>query len=230
MNITIAVVVILYLVVTFLIGLWTGRGGSESETAYYTGDKAFGPLVTAISAGATNSSGWIYIGACGWAYQVGILSMWMVPGFVIGALIEYILLAPRLRHQSAKLGALSVSDYLEKRLHKEWNEKASIVRVIAAISLILFFIPYMSTQLTAAGKTIQTLIDIDYNIGLVAASIFVIGFCYSGGYTSVVYTDTIQGLIMLGVFIIAPLIIIFGMLGGWNSFWHQLCQGKGKMS
>jgi len=145
-------------------------------------------------------------------------------GFVIGGLIDLFFIAPRLRSQGQKLGALSISDYLEKRLQKEWGVSVNnhSIRIIAAILLILFFIPYMSAQLTSTGKTVQALIEIDYNLGLIFGAVFVIGFCYFGGYSSVIYTDLTQGLIMLFVFVAAPILFIFGMLGGWNSFWQQL--------
>lgn len=222
MNTTVAIVLVAYIAGVFLIGLRTGKGGDESESAYFTGDKSFGPLATAISAGATNSSGWIYIGACAYAYKVGVLSMWMCVGFILGGWIEYLFLARKLRSQGEELGAIGISDYMKKRLEAQWGEDATSVRTLAAIIMVLFFIPYLSTQLTSAGKTVNALIDIDYNIGLVFAAIFVIGFCYFGGYKSVIYTDLVQGLIMLFVLLVAPLLIIFLKLGGWTSFWQQL--------
>jgi len=224
MNYVSGTVMILYVIGVFVIGIISGKGGSDSEASYYTGNKGFGPIPTAISAGATNSSGWIYIGACGFAYQVGVYSMWMLVGFGIGALIDMFFIAPKLRHQGHKLEALNIAEYLEKRLQSEWNvsKKSHIVRIIAASLLVLFFVPYMSAQLTATGKTIQTLINIDYNIGLVLGAVFVVGYCYFGGYSSVIYTDMVQGIIMLGVFVFAPIFIIFSLLGGWTSFWTQL--------
>lgn len=222
MNTTSAIVLVVYLVGVFLVGLVTGKGGDESEDAYFTGDKSFGPLATAISAGATNSSGWIYIGACAYAYKVGVLSMWMCVGFILGGWIEYLFLARKLRAQGEELKAMGISDYMEKRLESQWGKNARAVRILAAVIMVLFFIPYLSTQLTSAGKTVNALIDIDYNIGLIFAAIFVIGFCYFGGYKSVIYTDLVQGLIMLFVLLVAPLLIIFLKLGGWTSFWQQL--------
>lgn len=224
MNIWSGSILIIYLVGVFAIGLKTGKGGDESEEAYFTGNKGFGPWATAISAGATNSSGWIFIGACGWAFQVGLYSMWMMVGFIFGAMIDMFFMAPRLRHQGKKLGALSISDYLEKRIQTEWgvDKKSHSVRIVAACLLVLFFIPYMAAQLTSTGKTIQTIISVDYNVGLIFGAVFVIGFCYFGGYKSVIYTDLTQGLIMLVVFVAAPILFIFGMLGGWGSFWQQL--------
>lgn len=224
MNVFSGLILAIYLVGVFAIGLKTGKCGSESEEAYFTGNKGFGPWATAISAGATNSSGWIFIGACGWAFQVGLYSMWMMIGFIFGAMIDMFFMAPRLRAQGKKLRALNVSDYLEKRLQTEWgvSKESHSVRVVAACLLVLFFIPYMAAQLTSTGKTIQTIVSIDYNVGLIFGAVFVVGFCYFGGYKSVIYTDLTQGLIMMAVFIFAPIMLIFGLLGGWTSFWQQL--------
>lgn len=224
MNIFSGSVLLIYLVGVFIIGLKAGKGGADSEESYFTGNKGFGPWATAISAGATNSSGWIFIGACGWAFQVGLYSMWMMVGFVFGAMIDMFVIAPRLRAQGKQLGALNVSDYLEKRLQREWGvDKANhSVRIVSAVLLVLFFIPYMAAQLTSTGKTIQTIISVDYNFGLIFGAVFVVGFCFFGGYKSVVFTDLVQGLIMMVVFIFAPILFIFGVIGGWGVFWQQL--------
>lgn len=222
MNITSAIVMILYISVVFIVGILSGRGGDKSQDSYFTGDKSFGPVASAISAGATNSSGWIYIGAVAYAYQVGVLSMWMCVGFILGGWIEYLVLARKLRAQGDELNANGISDYMQKRLESQWGGDAKIVKVVAAAIMVLFFIPYLSTQLTSAGKTVSALIDINYNVGLVFSAVFVIGFCYFGGYKSVVYTDMVQGLLMLFVLLVAPLLIIFFVLGGWTSFWQQL--------
>ena len=134
----------------------------------------------------------------------------------------YCLIAPYLRAQSIKYGALSITDLLDKKINAHWNTKGHIVGLVGAAILTLFFIPYMSTQLTSAGKTINSLINVNYTMALIFSGIFVIAYCFSGGYKSVIYTDLVQGLIMMCILIIAPIITIVFVLGGWENFWSDL--------
>src|SRR5699024_8549874 len=87
--------------------------------------------------------------------------------------------------------------------------------------ITVFFIAYMASQLTAAGKTVNVLLNLNYNTGLVLCAMFVIGYAIFGGYRSVMMTDFIQGLLMLTILIVFPLYMIFFQLGGWLSFWEQ---------
>jgi len=109
-------VFIIYLVAVFLLGVFSEKFITKSEEGFYLGDRNFGPWATAISAGATDSSGWIFIGAAGYAYVAGISTMWMLPGFIIGYLLNWIVIAPKLRKEGKDLGALSVPDYFSIKL------------------------------------------------------------------------------------------------------------------
>ncbi|WP_462423972.1 sodium/proline symporter [Cloacibacillus porcorum] len=222
MKIGSIIVLVLYLVAVFAMGIFKGRGGGSSEESYFTGNKTFGAWPTAISAGATNSSGWIFIGACGWSYTVGLFSMWMYVGFLLGGFLNYCLIAPYLRAQSKEYGALSVADLVDKKINAIWNTKGHIVGLVGAAILTLFFLPYMSTQLTSAGKTINSLINMDYTIALIFSGVFVVAYCFGGGYKSVIYTDLVQGLIMMAILIVAPIVTIVFVLGGWGQFWADL--------
>lgn len=217
MNLTILVLVC-YLAVVFGIGLYNGRAGAKNEEDYYLGDRSFGPLPTAISMGATDSSGWIFIGAIGYAYIAGPVSFWMYPGFAVAALLNWLFIGPKLRKESVELGALDLIDYFEKKIHKTTQDTSHTVKVVGAALVVLFFIPYMSSQLTAAGKTIHSLINLDYNAGLIFSAVFVTFYCFWGGYKSVIYTDFMQGSLMLLVFFIFPPILI-AKIGGWGAFW-----------
>jgi len=216
-NLTIAVLVC-YLAVVFGIGLYNGRAGAKNEEDYYLGDRSFGPLPTAISMGATDSSGWIFIGAIGYAYLAGPVSFWMYPGFAVAALLNWLFIGPKLRKESVELGALDLIDYFEKKIHKVTKDTSHTVKVVGAALVVLFFIPYMSSQLTAAGKTIHSLINVNYNAGLIFSAVFVTFYCFWGGYKSVIYTDFLQGSLMLLVFFIFPPILI-AKIGGWGVFW-----------
>lgn len=217
MNLTL-IVLIIYLIIVFAIGLYTGRDGVKDEEGYYLGDRSFGALPTAISMGATDSSGWIFIGAIGYAYVAGPVSFWMYPGFAVAALINWLYIGPKLRKESVELGALDLIDYFEKKIHKTTKDTTHTVKIVGAALVVLFFIPYMASQLTAAGKTIHSLVSIDYNAGLIFSAVFVTVYCFWGGYKSVIYTDFMQGSLMLLVFFIFPPLLIM-RIGGWGTFW-----------
>ncbi len=222
MNFGIIAVILLYLAGVFVMGIVQGKGGGKSEKSYFTGNRTFGAWPTAISAGATNSSGWVFIGACGWSYAVGLYSMWMYVGFAIGGFVNYCIMAPYIRSESKKYDALSIVDLLNKKINAVWKTTGHAITLLGACILVLFFLPYMSTQLTSAGKTISSIVDINYNAALVLSGVFVIAYCFGGGYRSVIYTDLVQGLIMMTILIIAPFVTIFFILGGWGEFWRQL--------
>src|SRR4051794_32754713 len=106
---------IIYLVAVFIIGIAAERFITKSEEGFYLGDRNFGTWVTAISAGATDSSGWVFIGAAGASYVAGASTMWMLPGFIVGYFLNWFVFAPKLYDYGIKHNVLSLSDYFEKR-------------------------------------------------------------------------------------------------------------------
>lgn len=211
-------VFVTYLAIVFIIGVMSERYISKSEEGFYLGDRSFGPWATAISAGATDTSGWIFIGAAGYAYAAGVSTMWMLPGFIIGYLLNWFVVAPRLRREGKKYGALSLPDYFSYKL----DDGKFLVKIVSSAVIIVFFVASMASQLTAAAKTLDATISFDYKLGLVLSAAFVIGYAIFGGYRAVVLTDLTQGLIMLAVLIIFPLYMIFFQLGGPVNFFETL--------
>lgn len=209
---------IIYLVAVFIIGYTAEKFITKGEEGFYLGDRNFGSFSTAISAGATDSSGWIFIGAAGQAYLAGISTMWMLPGFLIGYFVNWFVVAPRLRKFSEKSEALSMSDYFEKR----FNDKSHLLKVTSSLIIIVFFIAYMGSQLSAAGKTLDAVIDFDFNTGLILSGIFVLGYSILGGYRSVMITDVTQGIMMLSVLAGFPIYMIFFQLGGPDAFFSSI--------
>ncbi|MFY0762453.1 sodium/proline symporter [Metabacillus dongyingensis] len=211
-------VFLIYLALVFFIGLAAERFISKSEEGYYLGDRNFGPLATAISAGASDTSGWIFIGAVGYAYVAGISTMWMLPGFVAGYLLNWFVVAPRFRRSGEELGALSLPDYFGKR----FRDPKNLLKISAGIIIAFFFIAYMASQLTAAGKALSAIVSYDYTWGLILSAAFVTGYSIFGGYRAAVWTEVSQGLIMLGVLILFPLYMILFPLGGFGEFFNTL--------
>src|SRR5699024_3877694 len=107
----------IYLSIVLFIGIYAGSSKVDNEESYFLGDRGYGPFTTAISIGSTDSSGWIFIGAVGFAYTTGAGSMWMMPGFLIGAFINWLYLGDKLRKESKELNALSLADFFGKKLN-----------------------------------------------------------------------------------------------------------------
>ncbi|OZU87637.1 hypothetical protein CIL03_16240 [Virgibacillus indicus] len=208
----------IYLAAVFLIGVLSEKFISKSEEGFYLGDRNFGPWATAISAGATDTSGWIFIGAAGAAYISGISTMWMLPGFIIGYLLNWFVVGPRLRREGKDLGALSLPDYFSIKL----DGSKKTLKIISSVVIVIFFVASMASQLTAAGKTLDATISFDYNIGLILSAAFVIGYAIFGGYRAVVLTDLTQGIVMLTVLLLFPIYMIFFQLGGPANFFGTL--------
>ncbi|MEK5036578.1 sodium/proline symporter [Sporosarcina sp. FSL K6-3457] len=212
------IVFCIYLVIVFTVGILSERRMTKSEEGYFLGDRNFGPWATAISAGATDTSGWIFIGAAGYAYAAGISTMWMLPGFIVGYLINWFAVAPRLRKEGAELGALSLVDFFSLKL----KDRTNTIKIVASIIVIIFFTAYLASQLTAAGKALNSIVDFDYSLGLILSAAFVLGYSIFGGYNSAVLTDLFQGLLMLSVLLVFPLYMILFEMGGFGSFFSTL--------
>lgn len=216
MNLTVGVAVC-YLLSIFIIGIVSSKYFTKSEEGFYLGDRGFGPVATAISAGATDTSGWIFIGAVGFSYAYGISTMWMCVGYTLGYFFNYILLAPPLRRYTNKTGAMSVPHFFEIR----YKKYGKLLRAISSLMIAVFFVIYTGAQLTSAGKAFEALIQWDYKIAIVVAAFFGTFYAFFGGYKAVVWTDVLQGCIMMIVLWIFPIYLILH-LGGWNAFWSQV--------
>lgn len=218
-NTTVIIIFVLYMAFIMLLGIVSGKQGvGNDEKGFYLGNRSFGFYSTAMSSAATDTSGWIYIGAVGYAYLSGIEFMWMVPGYALGGVISWLLIGPKLRRQSESLGAMDLIDYFEKRL----NDRKHLLKLVGGLLIVLFFIPYMGSQLKSAAITMNVVLNINYIAAMVLTAVVVTFYCFFGGYKAVVWTDTVQGTLMLLVLLAVPIYFIFGHFGGWGPFWTQV--------
>ncbi|MDY9920489.1 MAG: sodium/proline symporter [Synergistota bacterium] len=216
MNLTILVAII-YLLSIFIVGIVSSKFFSKSEEGFYLADRGFGAIATAISAGATDTSGWIFIGAVGFSYAYGISTMWMCVGYTVGYFINYIFLAPPLRRYTRRTGVMSIPHFFEVR----YPEYGKLLRTLSSIMIVIFFIIYTGAQLTSAGKAFNAIIGWNYQTAILVAAFFGTFYAFFGGYKAVVWTDVLQGCIMMIVLWVFPVMLII-QLGGWGSFWNQV--------
>ncbi|SDK61349.1 sodium/proline symporter PutP [Billgrantia gudaonensis] len=177
---------------------------------YILGGRTLGPWTSAISAGASDMSGWLLLGLPGAAYVSGISASWIAVGLLIGTWLNWLIVARRLRLYSFKVSdALTLPEYFANR----FQDKTHLLRVISAIFILLFFLFYTSSGLVAGGRLFETVFGYDYTVAVTIGTIAVISYTFFGGFLAVSWTDLIQGLMMVAALVIVP-IIAFSDLGG----------------
>ncbi|MDX1598546.1 MAG: sodium/proline symporter PutP [Marinobacter sp.] len=179
---------------------------------YILGGRSLGPLPSALSAGASDMSGWLLLGLPGYAYAAGYEAIWIAVGLLAGTWLNWLFVARRLRTYSLAAGdSLTLPSYFENR----FNDTSRILRVVCAFFILLFFLFYTSSGLVAGGKLFETVFGIDYTTAVVIGTIAVVSYTFFGGFLAVSWTDVIQGLLMFAALLLVP-IMAMNAAGGWG--------------
>lgn len=202
MNYQIWISIIIYMVFMLLIGYWSYKR-TQNLSDYMLGGRKLGPAVTALSAGASDMSGWMLMGLPGAMYATGLSSMWIAVGLVIGAYLNYIFLAPRLRtYTEVANNSITIPDYLENRFH----DKTKLIRFVSATIIFIFFTLYASAGLVSGGRLFESAFGLNYKIGLLLTAGIVVMYTLFGGFLAVSWTDFFQGIIMFIALILVPIV------------------------
>ena len=205
-NYAICFTFLAYFIVMFGIGLYAYKLTSNSED-YFLGGRSLGPWPTAISAGASDMSGWLLLGLPGAAFQSGIESLWLVSGLLGGTWLNWLLCAKRLRTYSIEANnSLTIPCFLANR----FQDKSKLIQTISAAFILLFFLFYTSSGLVAGGKLFETAFHIDHTYAVVIGTLCVVSYTLCGGFLAVAWTDIVQGLMMAAALVIVPLLVIDG--------------------
>ena len=208
-----------YFALMIVIGLWAMRTSSATAEDYMLGGRALSPKVAALSAGASDMSGWLLLGLPGALYVTGLASAWIGIGLFVGAFINWVVVAPRLREQTVHYGnALTIPAFLANR----FPTKALPLRTVSAIVIVLFFAVYTASGLVAGGKLFESAFAgifnfggmSDYAAGIVITLGVVLAYTVVGGFLAVSMTDFVQGCIMMLALVIMPAVVLFGEGGG----------------
>lgn len=192
----------LYLLILLVIGYYSYRK-TKNISDYMIGGRSLGPMVTALSAGASDMSGWMLMGLPGAVYATGISSIWLSIGLTIGAYFNYRLLAPRFRiYTEVASDSLTVPDYLENR----FKDNSKILRIVSGIIILVFFTLYVSSGIVAGGKLFRDLFGFTYTSGVVVTLSIVVIYTYFGGFLAVTLTDFFQGSLMFVVLVMVPIV------------------------
>ncbi|MCH8531654.1 MAG: sodium/proline symporter PutP [Saccharospirillum sp.] len=202
MNNTFAVSLtfLIYLLGMLWIGYWAYKRTSNLSD-YILGGRSLGAWPSALSAGASDMSGWLLLGMPGYAYLAGWEASWLGIGLLIGTYINWLVVAPRLRDYSqAANDSLTLPEYFSNRF-----EDKSAIRIISAIFILMFFMFYTSSGLVAGGKLFETVFGWDYTLAVTIGTLAVVSYTLFGGFLAVSWTDLVQGLLMAAALVIVPL-------------------------
>lgn len=208
----------IYFIVMLGIGLYAYRTNEESASGYLLGGRKLSAPVTALSAGASDMSGWMLMGVPGAMYVTGASSLWIVLGLCLGAYFNYILVAPRLRvFTEVANDAITLPDFFENRFF----DNSHVLRIIASVVIIIFFTVYTSSGVVAGGKLFESSFGLEYHWGVLITAGVVVAYTLVGGFMAVSLTDFIQGCIMFIALILVPTVVMLE-LGGITSTLNAL--------
>ncbi len=208
----------LYFVLMIAIGLFAWRKSTDTSEGYLLAGRNLHPAVAALSAGASDMSGWLLLGLPGALYASGLVEAWIGIGLFLGAVVNWIVVAPRLREQTETRGnALTIPEFLANR----FPERAVALRVVSAIVVVAFFTVYTAAGLVGGGKLFETAFAgllpnvamSDYMLGIWITALVVLAYTMVGGFLAVSLTDFVQGCIMVVALVLMPLVVMFGSGG-----------------
>ena len=205
-QIIIIATIAVYLLAMVLVGVYfSKKGGSGSSDEFYLGGRKMGPIVTAMSAEASDMSSYLLMGLPGLAYLCGLPEVtWTAIGLAVGTYLNWLIVARRLRRYSAHLGAITVPDFFSRR----FGDKKHLLGCIAAILILIFFIPYTASGFKAIGTLFNSLFGVDYHTAMIVGAIVVILYTVMGGFMAVCFTDLIQSIFMSIALVV---IVCFGI-------------------
>ncbi|ADT89166.1 sodium/proline symporter PutP [Vibrio sp. Vb2880] len=205
---------IVYLILMLAIGVIAYQR-TKNSSDYFLGGRSLGPWPAALSAGASDMSGWLLLGLPGYAYAAGIEAFWLAGGLLIGTWANWLITAKRLRTYSITTDALTLPEFLSRR----FNDNSKLIQTISAFFILLFFLFYTSSGLVAGGKLFETVFGMDYSTAVIIGTVCVVSYTLFGGFLAVSWTDLVQGLLMAAALLIVPLA---AMNGGLTKLDHDL--------
>lgn len=195
----------LYFIVMLGIGLYAYRKSTSDVSGFMLGGRGLSPGVTALSAGASDMSGWMLMGVPGAMFLTGLSSAWISFGLIIGAYLNYIIVAPRLRtYTELAKDSITLPDFFENR----FADNSRALRITSSVVIIIFFTLYTSSGIVAGGKLFESSFGLSYEIGLYITAGVVVLYTLFGGFLAVSLTDFVQGCIMFVALVLVPIVAI----------------------
>ena len=210
----------IYFIAMFSIGIYAYSATKGDVTGFMLGGRNLNPAVTALSAGASDMSGWMLLGLPGAMYISGLSSAWIALGLTLGAYLNYLLVAPRLRVFTELLDdAVTIPEYFERR----FDDRGHLIRILSSVVIIIFFAIYTTSGVVAGGKLFESSFGLNYELGLFITAGVVVAYSTFGGFLAVSTTDFVQGCIMFLALILVP-IVTLNQIGSVAQTQHYLME------
>lgn len=204
MNPQVLVSIVIYILGMLIIGYYAYKRTS-SLSEYMLGGRTLGPAVTALSAGASDMSGWLMMGLPGAMFAQGLSASWIVIGLTLGAWANWLYLAPRLRsYTEIANNSITIPSYLQNR----FSDRSNLLRLISGLVILTFFTFYVSAGIVSGGIMVENTFSMSYHTGVLLVTGVVVAYTLFGGFLAVSWTDFVQGLIMVIALILVPAVTI----------------------
>lgn len=203
--ICILITIVVYLLVMIIVGILCSRKNKDVGD-FYLGGRKLGPLVTAMSAEASDMSSWLLMGLPGVAYLSGVADAgWTAIGLAVGTYINWLIVAKRLRVYSKECrNSITIPDFFSNR----YRDDRHFLMGISAVIILVFFVPYTASGFAACGKLFQSLFDMDYHLAMILSAVVIIAYTSVGGFLAASTTDLMQSIVMTVALII---LVVFGV-------------------
>lgn len=215
MDITVAIyTLVIYKVILLLIGFWSQRR-TRNTSDYFLGGRNLGPVVAAISYGASSASAWTLLGMSGAAFVLGLSAIWIVLGAVAGCVIAWLWIAPRLMRYTRARDQITLTAFLADDPRSERPASHQGVRLLASLVILLSFVFYIAAQFQGAATTFSAAFDTPLAESLILGAAIITTYTFLGGFWAASITDTLQGGLMLLAAVLLPT-VAFLSIGGWQ--------------
>lgn len=219
------ITILAYMAIMIAIGFVVSKKNKTSSD-FFLGGRQLGPLVTAMSAEASDMSGWLLMGMPGLALMTGVPeAFWTAVGLAIGTYLNWLFVAKRLRVYSHRIDAFTIPDFFARR----FGDGKKVLTCISALMIVVFFIPYTASGFCACGKLFSSLFGMDYMTAMIISAAVIILYCTLGGFFAASFTDFVQSIIMT----VALLIVLGlgeGLIGGFDKVFANVSELSGYLN
>ena len=199
------ITIVAYLILMIVVGILASKKNKDTSD-FYLGGRKLGPIVTAMSAEASDMSSYLLMGLPGLALLTGFADVgWTVIGLAIGTYLNWLLVAKRLRIYSQHNGSITIPDFFSNRYH----DNKHFLMGISAIIILIFFVPYTASGFSACGKLFQTLFGMNYHAAMILSAVIIIAYTSIGGFLAASTTDLLQSIIMTVALV---MVVVFGIV------------------
>jgi len=215
MGTTVAIICafVFYLLIMVVVGFYTGKKTQDAGDYFLGGRQLSGP-VAALSAQASDMSGWLLMGLPGSIYALGTGQVWIAIGLLIGTILNWVIIAKPLRaYTIVANNSLTLPEFLSNRFHDDKN----VLKIISSIVITIFFLVYTASALAAGGKLFNSVLGWDYHVSLLVGALVILSYTLLGGFLAVCTTDFIQGTLMLVGLLIVPILAYCFIAGDFSA-------------